>query len=100
MLIVASKATRNWAEDFVHLLDAYRRLGEQLLQVDAFENLFGGDNRMQKLLESISIDILDFHRLALIFFRKQSKVTTNGPAPLLLLLSFTYVETVFFSVVI
>ncbi len=56
-----------------HLLDAYQRLSEQIPQVEAFGNLFAGDDRMRELLECIFIDLLEFHRRALMFFKKRSE---------------------------
>ncbi|KAL8303462.1 hypothetical protein RB597_005051 [Gaeumannomyces tritici] len=65
--------TKNVAEAFSSLLDTYQQIGEQIPLLLSFQALFENPTHvhMRQLLVLIYQDILNFHLLALRFFRKK-----------------------------
>ncbi|KAF2114940.1 C2H2 domain-containing protein [Lophiotrema nucula] len=59
----------NFTESFDTLLSAYEQIGETLPLLKEYESLFGSSAAMLNALELIYIDILEFHRHALRFFK-------------------------------
>jgi len=49
-------------------LDAYYQIGEQLPLLQEYEDMFDGNPHMVLALESMYIDILEFHQQAMRFF--------------------------------
>ncbi|RYN16465.1 hypothetical protein AA0112_g12495 [Alternaria arborescens] len=64
LLLTAS----TFADSFDSLLDAYKRIGEQLPLLAEYHSLFSNSPHMVDALELIYIDILDFHQQACKFF--------------------------------
>lgn len=62
-----------WAESFDTILDAYQQIGEQLPLLQQYQTLFDNNPYMQRLLEMIYADILEFHRRALRVFSGPGK---------------------------
>jgi hypothetical protein len=62
------QVTSNWADSFDTILDAYQQIGEQIPLLKQYQILFDHSPHMQKVLEMIYLDILEFHRRALRIF--------------------------------
>ncbi|KAF8441250.1 hypothetical protein BGX38DRAFT_1134072 [Terfezia claveryi] len=60
----------NYTEAMENILDTYEGLGECLPQFKQYEVLFRKHWHMQRVLEYVYEDILDFHRTALRFFKQ------------------------------
>lgn len=71
-LTIHMETARTWTEAFDSLLDAYSNIAENVPQFELYEDLFGGDSYMRRILEKIYEDILEFHRRALKFFSSRS----------------------------
>lgn len=54
-----------WAESFDTILDAYQQIGEQIPLLQQYQALFDHSPHMQRVLEMIYTDILEFHRRAI-----------------------------------
>jgi len=61
-----------WAESFDILLDAYEQIGENIPQFEEYKSLFDRSPYMQRALEWVYSDILEFHRRALKFFQRRT----------------------------
>jgi hypothetical protein len=57
-----------YAESFDTILDAYQQIGEQIPLLQQYQDLFDHSPHMQRVLEMIYSDILEFHRRALRVF--------------------------------
>ncbi|CAI6332799.1 unnamed protein product [Periconia digitata] len=64
--------TKECAEIFNILLDAYHRIGETIPQFQQYQTLFVGNTHVQRALGFIYEDILNFHKEALRYFRKSA----------------------------
>jgi hypothetical protein len=53
-----------WAEAFDTILDAYQQIGEHIPLLQQYHAIFEHSPHMQRVLEMIYTDILEFHRLA------------------------------------
>jgi len=62
------QVTSTWADSFDTILDAYQQIGEQIPMLQQYQTLFDHSPHMQRLLEMIYEDILEFHRRALRVF--------------------------------
>jgi hypothetical protein len=62
--------TKECAEIFNILLDAYHRIGETIPQFQQYQTLFLGNAHVRRALGFIYEDILNFHKEALRYFRK------------------------------
>lgn len=60
------------ADSFETLLEAYHEIGEQLPLLQEYEELFKDNPYMIQALESMYIDILEFHQQAIRFFSGSS----------------------------
>lgn len=63
-----------WVESFDELLDAYEEISENIPQLSEYGELFKRHAHMRKVLELMYGDILEFHRRALKFFNRPSKL--------------------------
>ncbi|OBT70089.1 hypothetical protein VE03_00429 [Pseudogymnoascus sp. 23342-1-I1] len=68
LLLVA----KTWAESLDTLLDAYEQLGEAIPLLCQYESLFTNNKHMRRLLGCIYADILEFHRRALVIFKRKA----------------------------
>lgn len=65
--------TKECAEVFNILLDAYHRIGETIPQFQQYETLFVNNAHVRRALGFIYEDILNFHKEALRYFRKSGQ---------------------------
>ncbi|XPS70547.1 hypothetical protein M3J09_002763 [Ascochyta lentis] len=65
--------TKECAEIFNILLDAYHRIGENIPQFQQYQILFENNLHVQRALGFIYDDILNFHKEALRYFRKSGR---------------------------
>ena len=65
--------TRNYADAFNALLDAYLEIRENIPQFSQYQTLFQDNEHMQFALAHIFEDILEFHKEALRYFRQRSR---------------------------
>ncbi|KAK2605748.1 hypothetical protein N8I77_008563 [Diaporthe amygdali] len=60
----------SWSDAFHDLVDMYEKIGESLPQLLQTERLFHEDTAMRRVLALMYKDILEFHRLAMRYFKQ------------------------------
>ncbi|KAL8789346.1 MAG: hypothetical protein Q9195_006873 [Heterodermia aff. obscurata] len=68
----------SWTESFDTLLGVYQQLAESIPLLNQYRALFVNNSSLGRLLEMVYTDILDFHRCALIVFRKPKSLRRHG----------------------
>ena len=63
-----------WADAFDELLDAYEQIGEHIPLLQQYQVLFEASPHMQRVLNLIFEDIMEFHAAAIRFFAKKGEV--------------------------
>lgn len=81
MSLKSAQISSSWAEAFHDLVEMYEKIGESLPQLLQTERLFRDDTAMRRVLALVYKDILEFHRLAMRYFKQPS---TYKPLPGLL----------------
>ncbi|KAF4628757.1 hypothetical protein G7Y89_g9399 [Cudoniella acicularis] len=66
------QVANGWAESFDTLLDAYKRLGENLPLLQQYQSLFENSSDMRRVLSLMFNGILDFHLSALRLFKRRT----------------------------
>lgn len=61
------------------LLDAYQQIGEQIPLLSQYQELFFSSPHMKTALFMIFQDILEFHRVALGYFKRRSTAPYSLP---------------------
>jgi hypothetical protein len=67
------KIASTYAEAFESLLQTYEQIGENMPLLAQYEVMFYRNPYMRKVLELIYVDILEFHKKALRYFKQRSE---------------------------
>ena len=69
-----AQIAKSWTEAFDMLLDAYQEIAENIPLLKQYSALFSHDNHMRWVLRMIYGDILEFHKRAIRYFTRPSKL--------------------------
>lgn len=67
--------SKNYADAFNALLNAYLEIGQSIPQFSQYQILFQSNAHMQVAMSYIYEDILEFHKEALRYFKKSSRLS-------------------------
>jgi hypothetical protein len=72
--LTISQASKTWVEALDTLLDAYEQTGEIIPLLRQYGNLFSNNNDMRCVLGYMYADILEFHKQALVIFKRKGYI--------------------------
>jgi hypothetical protein len=76
-LLTRIQVASTWTDAFDTLLDAYEQIGEHIPLLKQYEAVFQNSSYMQKVLNLIYDDIMEFHQHAVRFFADKGSEIPN-----------------------